>query len=266
MSIGNSVTYIGVQAFDNCSSLTEVTIPSLVTYIDDTAFRGCKSLSSVYIPDSVTYISAYAFMSCDSLTMVVIPCSTGKWAFFGCENLNEVTIGESVRTIGEYAFANCNNLKTLNFNSNNCTYFGSFYQPVFHNCTKISTLNIGENVTNIPQYAFKDCVGLTSVTSYAISPIIAQNNIFDYEVYSSAILYVPEESINAYQTTEPWLNFNSIVGVDFSSVDVIETVSDAVEVARYDINGRLLDKPVKVLNIIKMSDGTIRKEIVSTNH
>ena len=37
---------------------------------------------------------------------------------------------------------------------------------------------------------------------------------------------------------------------------------DAVEVARYDIYGRLLNGPTKGINIVKMSDGTIKKIII----
>ncbi len=37
--------------------------------------------------------------------------------------------------------------------------------------------------------------------------------------------------------------------------------ADAVEVARYDVHGRRLAKPVPGINIVRMSDGTTRKEI-----
>ncbi|MBE6318393.1 MAG: hypothetical protein E7081_05420 [Bacteroidales bacterium] len=44
----------------------------------------------------------------------------------------------------------------------------------------------------------------------------------------------------------------------------IDGVEDnaVIEVARYDIHGRLLCEPTKGINIVKMSDGTVRKEIV----
>ena len=70
-----AVTAIGSQAFDYCSSLTSVTIPSSVTYINSDAFRYCSSLTSITIPNSVTSIGDYAFYSCSSLTSVAIPNS-----------------------------------------------------------------------------------------------------------------------------------------------------------------------------------------------
>ena len=47
-----------------------------------------------------------------------------------------------------------------------------------------------------------------------------------------------------------------------SGVDVIMGDGGVAEVARYDINGRLLSNPAPGINIIKMSDGSIRKEWV----
>ena len=37
---------------------------------------------------------------------------------------------------------------------------------------------------------------------------------------------------------------------------------DVVEVGRYDIHGRLLSAPTSGVNIIKYSDGSIKKEVV----
>ena len=45
-------------------------------------------------------------------------------------------------------------------------------------------------------------------------------------------------------------------------IEGVETDDNAVEVTRYDIHGRLLSEPARGINIIKMSDGTTRKEIV----
>ncbi|MFR1632354.1 MAG: leucine-rich repeat domain-containing protein, partial [Oscillospiraceae bacterium] len=62
-----SVTSIGSSAFEECNSLTTITIPNGVTSIGKEAFRGCDSLTSITIGDSVTSIGDYAFYGCDSL-------------------------------------------------------------------------------------------------------------------------------------------------------------------------------------------------------
>ena len=48
--IPNSVTSIGVGAFEGCKSLESINIPNSVTSIESSAFEWCESLESIYIP------------------------------------------------------------------------------------------------------------------------------------------------------------------------------------------------------------------------
>lgn len=81
-----------------------------------------------------------------------------------------------------------------------------------------------------------DNVPLTGVHTYAVSSLYKGDN----------------ESV-AMSVDVEW-------GTD--AVENIGTVSDAVEIARYDMYGRRVSRPVKGVNIVRMSDGTIRKVIV----
>ena len=115
---GVTVTCIGNDAFDNCRSLTSVTIPDSVMSIGDSAFRYCTSLTSVTIPDSVTSIGDTAFQYCTSLASVTIPdsvTSIGGRAFDGCASLTSVTIPDSVTSIGDWAFSGCKSLTNVYF-------------------------------------------------------------------------------------------------------------------------------------------------------
>ena len=93
MTIPNSVTTIGYDAFSGCIGLTSVTIPNSVTTIGGSAFRDCTGLTSVTIPNSVT--------------------SIGESAFYGCTALTSVTIPKSVTTIGYDTFRGCTGLKKI---------------------------------------------------------------------------------------------------------------------------------------------------------
>ena len=87
------LTTIWRSAFEDCTSLTSVTIPDSVSYINSRAFDDCDNLTSVTIPNSVTTIGDYAFWDCDRLTSITIPDSVttiGKNAFIYCTRLTIV--------------------------------------------------------------------------------------------------------------------------------------------------------------------------------
>ena len=58
------------------------------------------------------------------------------------------------------------------------------------------------------------------------------------------------------------VSVSCVVTVGVGGVEGVEVDDNVIVVARYDIHGRLLSEPTKGLNIIKMSDGSTRKEIV----
>lgn len=72
--IGNTVTSIGDDTFDSCSSLMSVTIPNTVTSIGRNAFFLCKNLENVTIPNLVTTIGQNAFSECNGLLSVNFDC------------------------------------------------------------------------------------------------------------------------------------------------------------------------------------------------
>lgn len=115
-AIPNSVTTISGRAFEDCTSLTSVTISDSVTTIGDYAFSSCSKLTSVTIPDSVTSIGKNAFEYCSKLISIIIPdsvTSIGRAAFYYCWSLKSVTIPASVIAIEIFAFYTCSGLKDV---------------------------------------------------------------------------------------------------------------------------------------------------------
>lgn len=155
------------SAFEHNQSLTSVTIPNSVTNIGNNAFRGCTRLASVTMPNSVTSIGDYAFQGCTSLTSVTIPNSVtnlGNAAFSSCTELTSVTILGNVMNnyypLSGSLFSECQNLRTITL-GNNMTKIGDF---MFHGgLVRLKTITIGRGVTSIGGYAFSNCSGLTDV-------------------------------------------------------------------------------------------------------
>ena len=186
--IPNSVTSIGIYAFDNCESLTSITIPNSVTSIGSCAFYGCSSLTSITIPNSVTSIGSHAFYGCSSLTSVTIPnsvTSIGIYAFYNCESLTSITIPNSVTSIGENAFNNTGIYSDESNWENNVLYIDNYLikaktsisgsyaikegtrllaDCAFDGCSSLTSVTIPNSITSIGNGAFRNCSSLTSVT------------------------------------------------------------------------------------------------------
>ena len=65
-------TIIRGSAFNNCNSLTSISLPEGVTSIGGNAFNSCRSLTSITIPEGVTSIGDNAFFNCYALTDIVV--------------------------------------------------------------------------------------------------------------------------------------------------------------------------------------------------
>lgn len=101
-----------------CDTITSITIPDSVTTIGMQAFIDCPNLTSVIIGNGVTKIDLQTFMNCTSLTFITIGnniTSIEEGAFNGCSSLTEITLPSSITSIGFVAFGGCSNLEVINF-------------------------------------------------------------------------------------------------------------------------------------------------------
>ena len=159
ISIPASVTSIASNAFENCTSLTIVTLSNNLTSIGSYAFKKCTSLSNISIPNSVTSIGFEAFRNCPNLTDITIPPNVTSIAdntFKDCTGLISVSIPNIVTSIGSSAFENCYNLTNIVLPSS-LTTIGS---KAFQYCKSVINLTIPSSVTSIGSNAFLNCIGL----------------------------------------------------------------------------------------------------------
>ena len=116
LEIGNGITKIGKHAFEQ-TDITSITIPDSVTAIGEQAFNGCTSLAEVNISKNskLETIGNRAFQQ-TNITSIAIPDSVtviGKQAFNRCTSLTEVNISKNskLETIGDGAFYDTRVLK-----------------------------------------------------------------------------------------------------------------------------------------------------------
>lgn len=159
----------------------------------------------------------------------------GEYAFFGCSSLTSVNIPSSMRGIGEYAF---------------------------YGCSSLTSVNIPSRVIEIGDKAFYDCKGLKSIYVFAEDVPTTGTGAFDGCDSKNCTLYVPNGTYDAYWLSE-FGYFENIVEFDATtSIHNTVVTPEAQETARYAVNGKRLIAPIKGINLVKYSDGTVKKEFV----
>lgn len=212
---GVTVTTIGTDAFWGLN-ITSVTIPDSVTEIGANAFAGCTNLTSVnyagdwsnltiqsgnpavqdaaneqlfdfaFTPDNTAVIVRYKGTAADvtipsrykgkpvtmidhaafhdsAVTSVTIPDSVTSIpddVFAFCSQLTNISIPNSVTFIGFSAFNSCTSLKSITLPSSLSTIQSS----AFYNCGNLETIRIPVSVTFIGNYAFAGCPSSMTVT------------------------------------------------------------------------------------------------------
>ena len=173
VTIPNSVTSIGPNAFDQSYKLTSVTIGSGVTSIGEYAFNACIGLTSILIPKSVITIGERAFYRCTALTSIVVESGNPNYdSRNNCnalietatnsliEGCNNTVIPDGIVTICEGAFVQCEGLTSMII-PNSVTTIGN---RAFEGCYNMTSLTLGNGLETIGDNAFIYCNSLNSIT------------------------------------------------------------------------------------------------------
>ena len=173
--LGNyTVTVLGEDSFStddfdsplydiHHTKIHSVTIPQSVTSIGKDAFAQCRALQSLTIDDAATSIGDWAFDECYKLTTLSLGkkiTTIGDYAFYDCRILNNVTIPQSVTSIGDQAFGCCYGMDSFTI-KDAATSIGEY---AFFDCQSLTTLSLGENITTIGDDAFRSCYKLETIT------------------------------------------------------------------------------------------------------
>ena len=182
----------------------------------------------------------------------------GNHAFSYCSGLTSLNLPVGITKIGYSAFEGCSGLTSLNLPAG-ITEIG---YDAFRDCSGLTSLNLPAGITEIGNGAFDGCSGLTSIYVYAEKVPYIGSNVFVGVDAKECTLYVPMGTRDDYRLSGFGNYFENIVEFEATGIDKTTTSTDVEEVARYSVNGQRLSAPTKGLNIVKYSDGSVKKVAV----
>ncbi|MBR3909227.1 MAG: leucine-rich repeat domain-containing protein, partial [Clostridia bacterium] len=159
-TIPDSVTEIGVSAFEDALQLTGVVIPKSVEKISKSAFEDCSNLTEINIPSSVKVIETRAF--------------------FACVNLENAKVLASIDSIPDELFYNCYKLANVEITSDIIT----IGKKVFYACKALTKFDIPKSVTSIGERAFAECEKLEYVTIPDNISVLGDNAFLNTKFYN----------------------------------------------------------------------------------
>lgn len=132
---------------------------------------------------------------------------------------------------------------------------------VFKGCSGLTSLTLPSNITEIGEWAFSGCSGLASIYVYAEKVPKIGEDVFKGCDATKCILYVPKGTYDDYFISN-FGYFENIEEFEVTGIGKPTTSTDAKELSRYSVNGQRLVGPTKGLNIVKYSDGSVKKVVV----
>ena len=172
----------------------------------------------------VTEIGDGAFKNRTDIRKVIIPATVvivGNEAFAGCTNLVEVEAedGDKLLDCGTDAFKDAPiAILYLGRDTSGLPFTGK---------DSLTDLTFGDKVTVIDPADFEGCTAIRNITVYAPVPPEVYEESFEDNVYETATLRVPDESVEDYKADEVWSKFFNLLGVsEIRPIDIEMELAD----------------------------------------
>lgn len=196
-----AITAIGGYTFQNCTSLSSLTLPESLTSIGSYAFKNCSNLKELYIPDIAIEGGYNRFEGCNIekasgklndaisweysneelkvLGTGAIPDYTDdkynydnfpQWNEIGL-NIQTLIIDKGITRVGNSAFKG-SSVASVNF-PDSVTAIGAY---AFFDCDSLREVTLSKNIANIEEGAFDNCEGIENASGF-----LTENISWKYE-------------------------------------------------------------------------------------
>ncbi len=199
ITLPNSITHIGKNAFGLCESLSEIVFSEGLVSIANSAFQNCPALTSITLPSSVKTIGDAVFYNCDTLETFRFPDrieSIGTQLFWGCETLTDVYLPCSMPIIPYGMFYGCVSLRHNELIIPNVTEIGD---AAFFNCKSLELLIVPHTVKVIGDKAFACCYNLADISVWSHDVLYGGDVLLETDL---AVVYCLRGSTTATYASE----------------------------------------------------------------
>jgi hypothetical protein len=145
----------------------------------------------------------------------------GVESFAYCKNMGSVTLPNTLIEIGEHAFSTCNSLTTIEMPMSVRVIGGGAFS-----WSNLDSVAIHSTVESMGAGVFSGCSKLNVVVSYSVIPKTITSEFFYMVDKSLCKLYVPEESVDIYKSTDYWKEFNNIFPITWKESKDTEGTED----------------------------------------
>lgn len=225
----SNVLEIRSGAFEDCSSISSITIRKSLVALGLDVFIGCTGLTEINVDDANTKFASEDGVLYNKSKEALIFYPEGKvndsfaipanvnqiydHAFMNNQNLRTVTMHDGIMMIGDSAFQNCN-LETLVLPKR----VEKIGDNAFAGNVSITSVNIPAHVSEIGTGAFIGCTSLATVKVFSKDVIYgSEGKVFDEAMTEG----VPQLTVyaEADSTTAQYVNGKNIIFVELLSIE-----------------------------------------------
>ena len=221
----SKLTYIGYNAFRECTSLEQFIMPNTVTALgtyynynygkgtwESGTFYGCINLEKLHFSDALLTLEQKVCYNCSKLKEVHFPQniqSIRDYAFYGASSLRKIDLPASLKTIGYRAFYQCG-LDSVKLPIT----LSSLGTSAFQECRTLKYVELPSYIGNYDNN-FDRCDSIQKIVcKSATPPVISDDPFSNGSSKSRVTLVVPSFAVANYKLDTYWYQFGNIQEMD----------------------------------------------------
>lgn len=221
----SKLTYIGYNAFRECTSLEQFIMPNTVTALgtyynynygkgtwESGTFYGCTNLEKLHFSDALLTLEQKVCYNCSKLKEVHFPQniqSIRDYAFYGASSLRKIDLPASLKTIGYRALYQCG-LDSVKLPIT----LSSLGTSAFQECRTLKYVELPSYIGNYDNN-FDRCDSIQKIVcKSATPPVISDDPFSNGSSKSRVTLVVPSFAVANYKLDTYWYQFGNIQEMD----------------------------------------------------